>query len=151
LPQPRLSRAAKLATGTLRPSREAAPLAGERLAVPPAPPARLSPAAAAEWRGLAAVLTDAGTITAADCRALELLAATLATEAEARAVVAVEGFTVPTGDGGAKPHPAVRIMETARGQAAALLRDFGLTPRARASVDPAPAPAADDPAAEYFR
>ena len=80
-----------------------------------------------------------GTLTHADLRALELLADTLATAAEAQATVAQCGFTVPTADGGAKPHPAVRIMETARAQAKGLLADFGLTPRGRQGVDTKPA------------
>lgn len=88
---------------------------GGSVPTPPATASRSSRAAAG-WRGLAAVVTSAGTRTASDLRALQLLAVTLATEGEARETVEREGFTTATGDGGAKPHPAVQIMETARGQ-----------------------------------
>jgi P27 family predicted phage terminase small subunit len=151
MPNPGLSRATKALRGTLRAPSGAAPAAGERLTVPPPPPAGLGAEAAEEWRALAPVLVAAGTLAASDLRALRLLCETLATEAGARAVVGAEGFTVPTADGGQKPHPAVRIMETSRAQAAALLRDFGLTPRARGTVDAAPGPLGDDPAAAFFR
>jgi len=90
-----------------------------------------------------------GRLTGADLRALELLCETLASEGEARAVVAREGFTVPTADGGQKPHPAVRIMETARNQAHRLLADFGLTPKGRQAVDTTPPPDPDNPFAEF--
>ena len=55
------------------------------------PPARLSAGAAAEWRHLAPAATALGTLAEADLRAFELLAETLATEAEMRAVVEREG------------------------------------------------------------
>ena len=89
-----------------------------RLAEAPEPPAHLSPRAAAEWRLLAPAAAALGTLAGADLRAFELLAETLATEAAARAVVEAEGCAVPTAGGGAKPRPEVRVMETARMQAA---------------------------------
>jgi phage terminase small subunit len=55
------------------------------------PPARLSARAAAEWRHLVPAATALGTLAEADLRAFELLAETLATEAEMRAVVEREG------------------------------------------------------------
>ena len=72
------------------------------------------------------------------------------TEAEARAVVVAEGCAVPTSGNGLKPRPEVRVMETARVQAARLLADFGLTPKGRWGLDMAPARGAsaddlDDP------
>jgi P27 family predicted phage terminase small subunit len=89
-----------------------------------------------------------GTLTAADLRALEILAVTLAAEAEARDAISLEGLTIRTADGGRKPHPAVRIAETARAQAARLLGDFGLLPRGRQSLDPPPPP--PGPADKFF-
>lgn len=89
-----------------------------------------------------------GTLTQADLRAFELLAVTLAAEAEAREVIQREGLTVLTADGGRKPHPAVRIAETARAQAARLLSGFGLCPKGRQSLDPPPPP--PGPADRYF-
>ena len=105
------------------------------LAEAPAPPAHLSPRAAAEWRRLAPAAAALGALAGADLRGFELLCETLATEAEARAVVEAEGCAVPTAGGGAKPRPEVRVMETARVQAARLLAEFGLTPRGRRGLD----------------
>lgn len=119
----------------------------ERLNRAPSPPAHLSERAAGEWRGLAPVAVRLGTLTQADLRGFELLCVTLAAEAEARATLEREGMTTATGGGGLKPHPAVRMAETARAQAARLLADFGLTPRGRQSIDPPPPPPS---AAEKF-
>jgi phage terminase small subunit len=72
------------------------------------------------------------------------------TEAEARAVVVAEGCAVAAAASGLKPRPEVRVMETARVQAARLLADFGLTPKGRRRLAMAPARGAfadnpDDP------
>jgi len=78
-------------------------------------------------------------LTDATARSFELLVETLATERKARDLVEKAGITVSTGRGGVKPHPAVRTMETARVQAAALLRLFRLDPG-----NPAKTAAVDD-------
>ena len=67
-------------------------------------------------------------------------------EAEAPAVIEAEGCAVAAG-GGLKPRPEVRVMETARVQAARLLADFGMTPKGRRGLDMAPSDgaSADDP------
>ena len=109
-----------------------------RLDQAPEPPAHLSARAAAEWRRLAPVAAVLGTLTEADLRGFELLAETLATEAEARAVVQAEGCATTTAGGGAKSRPEVRVMETAGAQAARLLAEFGLTPKGRRGLDPPP-------------
>ncbi|BBK33770.1 P27 family predicted phage terminase small subunit [Stella humosa] len=110
-----------------------------RLEKAPAAPAHLSDRAKVEWRKLAPVAVALGTLTLADLRAFELLAETLATEREARDTITREGMSTPTGDGGLKPHPAVRIMEAARNQACRLLDTFGMTPRGRGNVERAAA------------
>src|ERR1039457_357742 len=92
--------------GTAREDRKPRRDFAARLARAPSPPAHLSERAAGEWQRLAPAAVGIGTLTAADLRAFELLAITLAAEAEAREVILREGLTVPTGDGGAKPHPA---------------------------------------------
>ena len=120
------------------------------LAEAPAPPADLSPRAAAEWRRLAPTAAALGTLAEADLRGFELLAGTLATEAEARAVVEREGHAVPTAGGGWKPRPEVRVMETARVQAARLLGEFGLTPRGRRGLD-LPRPRGEDDDDDFLR
>lgn len=148
----RVSDRVKTARGTARASRRKNVPAGERLTTVPRPPAGIAASAAAEWRALAPVLCDLGTLTAADLRALRLLCETLAAVAELAAVLAKEGHTVPAASGGVKGHPAAQALATARAQAHRLLADFGLTPRSRAAVDQAPdAEDDDDPAAVYFR
>lgn len=148
----RLSERAKSLRGTSRAGRRKAPSAGERLTVAPRLPAGLTAAAAAEWRTLAPVLVQLGTLTNADLRALRLLCELLASVGELEAVIRREGHTIEASSGGRKGHPAAQALATARTQAHRLLADFGLTPRARAAVDQAPdAVDDDDPAAEYFR
>ena len=109
-----------------------------RLDQAPDPPSHLGERAAAEWRRLAPVAAALGTLTEADLRGFELLCETLATEAEARAVIQAEGCATTTAGGGAKSRPEVRVMETARAQAARLLAEFGLMPKGRRGLDPPP-------------
>ena len=93
------------------------------------PPAHLTPFALEEWRRLAPLARRARTLTATTARSFEILVETLATERKARELVERNGITIRTGaPGGAKPHPAVRTMETARMQAAGLLHLFKLDP-----------------------
>jgi P27 family predicted phage terminase small subunit len=115
-----------------------------RLSEVPDPPPALSDRAAAEWRELAPVTVWLGTLGSGDLRGFALLCETLATESEAHADVAARGFSIATTDGGLKGNPAVRVMETARAQAARLLEAFALTPRGRQAIDTVPltAPAA---------
>jgi P27 family predicted phage terminase small subunit len=106
-----------------------------RLTRTPAPPTSLSPRAAQFWKRLVPLCVRLKTVRTADMPALELLAAVLATEAEARERLDREGMTTSTGAGGLKPHPCLRVAETARNQALALLDRFGLTPRSRKAID----------------
>jgi P27 family predicted phage terminase small subunit len=106
-----------------------------RLTKPPDPPAHISERAATQWRRVAQLCVRLKTVREADLPALELLVNALATEQEARALLDKEGITVNTGAGGVKPHPAVRMAETARAQAIALLDRFGLNPRSRRGID----------------
>ncbi len=148
----RLSERTKAVRGTTRPSRRKAPAAGERLTKAPNAPDSLSPAAASEWAVLAPILVELGTLTRADLRALELLCELLASVGELEEVIRREGHTIEAASGGRKGHPAAQALATARTQAHRLLADFGLTPRARASVDQAPDVAEDDdPDERFFR
>lgn len=105
----------------------------------PSPPATLSPRARGEWDRLAPIAHQAGTLMARSAKAFEILCEVLATERQAREVVADEGITVKTGKNGVKPHPAVRVMEQARAQAAAMMKAFRLEPPKTAGGDPPPA------------
>jgi P27 family predicted phage terminase small subunit len=150
MPNPRKSTRLKVVTGTDRAARKPARDPAVRLDKCPSVPATISDDAKPEWKRLAPIAHRLGTLAEADLRAFELLCETLATERQARAEVASAGMTTATADGGLKPHPAVRIMETARAQAAALLANFGLTPRGRQSVNPAPLPSQNDVAEKYL-
>ena len=139
----------KLISGTSRRDRLPRSDPSLRLTEPPPPPSHLSERAAAEWNRLAQELVAAGVLTGGDLRSLELLAETLALEAEMRTLIAAEGATIPSasGDGGRKGHPALKIATDARAQAIRLLEGFGMTPSSRQRVDrgaPA-APCADSP------
>ncbi len=98
------------------------------------PPEHLSEAAKTEWIGLFPAIVATQTATFADLRAVELLAETLATTRTLQDLLSRDGMTVPTGADGIKPHPCLRSVETARGQAAKLLEAFGLVPKARAGA-----------------
>lgn len=94
----------------------------------PSPPAGLSTFARAEWNRLAPIAHRLGTLTDRTARSFEMLVEVLATERQARDLVADAGMTVKTGRDGIKPHPAVRTMELARAQATLLLKAFRLEP-----------------------
>jgi P27 family predicted phage terminase small subunit len=148
MPAHRKSSTSKHVTRTTRRDRQPRRDFARRLNRAPVPPESLSQGAKAEWERLAPAAVGIGALTAADLRAFELLCVTLATEAEARAVIDREGLTIVAGTGGRKAHPAVRLAETARAQAAQLLTAFGLTPRGRQSIDPPPPP--PSPADKFF-
>jgi P27 family predicted phage terminase small subunit len=131
-------------------ARRGAKPAGARLDELPDPPGHLSELAAAEWWRVGAVAVEVGTLTRADLRGLELLAETLATEREARELLAREGTTIEAGSGGRKAHPAVGMMAQARAQAHRLLHDFALLPRARSYVSPVAESRPHDPAERFF-
>lgn len=113
-------------------------MTGQRTGRRPAPPASLSTRAREEWRRLATIAHAAGTLTARSAKSFEILCEVLATERQARELVATEGITVKTGRDGVKPHPAVRTMETARAHAAVLMKAFRLEP-AKATPGATPA------------
>jgi P27 family predicted phage terminase small subunit len=130
---------AKLRTNTLRKGRGPKADMAARLfrAVPP--PANMSERAKAEWKRLMPVVIALGTMSRCDLRAFQLLCETLATATEAAELVAKQGMTIPTGSGGRKAHPALRVLADARRHAGTQLESFGLTPKGRQSVDVLPA------------
>jgi P27 family predicted phage terminase small subunit len=135
MPAPKKPSHMKVIAGTDRADRRPKQRVGDRLLSSPPPPKYLSRGAKTQWRRVVPAIFRLGVLTEADVTALALLSETLATAEEARVIVDREGFAVSTADGGAKPHPAARIMETARSQVLQLFDRFGLSPRARQSVD----------------
>lgn len=136
----RITDSRKNVRGTLRPSRTFSTATPTRLTKTPPPPPTMSDRGVSEWARLAPQLVSGGTLTAADLRALELLCECLATADELATIVRKDGAAVPTSGGGVKGHPALSALAQARAQAAALLAQFGLTPRSRAGVEQAPEP-----------
>jgi P27 family predicted phage terminase small subunit len=141
--------------GTVRKDRMQKPTALDRLRNAPPAPAHLSERARVEWKALARVCIELGVLTSADLRALELLAEILATESELREIMKTDGLTIPGAGGNSKAHPACKLLETTRNQAARMLSDFGLTPKGRVGVDMKPPPSlningANDIERRYF-
>ena len=134
----RLSTVTKAVRGTARPDRAPKPDAATPYSAVPRAPKHLSERAQCEWKRLAPAAVALGTFRTTDERAFGLLCEVLAREAEARETIEREGYTVPTADGGKKPHPAVRVAEMATAQATRLFAEFGLTPRARQGVAETP-------------
>lgn len=148
----RTSNQRKTVLATVRTGRQRQPSGADRLTTPPAPPKDMGEAAKLEWKGLAADLVAAGTLAASDLRALRLLSEVLAQIGVLEDALAREGLTIIGSTGAPKAHPAIAGLAQARAMAHRLLTDFGMVPRARASVDALPDVDADaDPAAQYFR
>src|SRR6202171_232631 len=134
----RLSNDQKHVRGTVRDDRKPKRTAMERLRTPPRAPRYLSDAAKAEGSVLARAPTEIGVLTLADLRALELLCEILATESELRVLLKTDGMTIAGAGNNSKSHPACKLLESTRNQAARMLGDFGLTPRGRQGVDVRP-------------
>lgn len=147
---PHKSNATKALAGTLRADRLKG-IAAEQLDTAPPPPDSLSSRAAVEWERVAPLVVSLGLLTASDLRAFELLAETLATEAQLRETLDREGLTISTGTGGSKAHPALRALSDARAQAARLLDAFGLSPRGRQAIDAPPPLPAENPYAAFVK
>lgn len=137
---------------THRPSRDRQGLeAGARLTEVPEPPENLFAGAAEHWRELAPLLVGLELLTAADLPALKLTCKTLATVDALESCIQSEGFTIEAATGGRKAHPALKALETQRNAAARLLSDFGLSPKSRKFVSPAPERRADNPFTKLAR
>lgn len=142
----KLPRNRKQLNGTDRPDKDRRGVPpGDALKEAPPPPSSLSEHAHTAWEVLASELVDLGVLTTADLTALALLCATQATASELEQTIREEGFTVPTGQGGKKAHPALKSLESTRNAAARLLCEFGLTPKSRKYVEKAPKSGGYDP------
>jgi P27 family predicted phage terminase small subunit len=136
----RKSATRKKLTGTARADRKPRVDFATRLKRLPTPPASLTPAARRFWKLHGNAAVGLGTLTRGDLPLLGLLSETLLVEADARAAVAAEGYTVVGGSGGAKGHPAATIASTARSQAFAMMQGLGLSSRARLGLGQASEP-----------
>jgi P27 family predicted phage terminase small subunit len=146
----KLPRDRKQLTGTYRADKDRQGVKpGEALKEAPPPPESLSEIACAAWVVLADETVALGVLISADLPMLALLAETSATVSELESVIRAEGFTVETGAGGKKAHPALKALETTRGAVTRLLKEFGLSPLSRKFVEKAPKPV--DPDENGFR
>jgi P27 family predicted phage terminase small subunit len=149
--RPRKPESGKKLSGTSRQDRKIKPApVGDRL-LPETlkPPKTLSRSARAEWKVLAPRVAALGLLTTTTVRTFQLLCETLGTIREAEALVAKDGFTILTKDGGQKKNPTVSIMETARAQARQLFAEFGLSPRSRQNVATASPLSSTNPFAKF--
>jgi P27 family predicted phage terminase small subunit len=135
----KLPQSRKQLIGTYRPDKDGKGIQpGEALKDAPPPPETLSEIACAAWDVLAAETVALGVLTTADLPMLSLLCETSATVSELEQTIRKEGFTVSTGAGGQKAHPALKALETTRGAVTRLLKEFGLSPLSRKFVEKAP-------------
>jgi P27 family predicted phage terminase small subunit len=136
----------KQLTGTHRPDKDRRGVQpGEALRESPPPPEGMSDRACIAWEAIAHELVELGVLTTADLTALALLCETQATASELEETIQKEGFTLSTGSGGKKAHPALKSLESTRNCAARLLAEFGLTPKSRKFVEKAPGPGPKNP------
>ena len=94
-------------------------------------PKTITGEAAAAWKRFAGLLP---TVTEADAPALQLLAETWAERAEAQEQIKKQGQIVKMPNGWPGPNPYLPIRTKADQQITRLLREFGLTPAARAKI-----------------
>lgn len=135
----KLPESRKQLSGTYRPDKDGKGIRpGQALKEVPPPPEPLSERACTAWNQLAAETVALGVLTTADMPMLTLLAETSATVSELEHTIREEGFTVATGAGGQKAHPALKALETTRGAVTRLLKEFGLSPLSRKFVEKAP-------------
>lgn len=138
-----MSRHANLTTKALRGTDRAdrnRHVTSERLTEVPPAPTHLSGRAQQEWDGLAVAAVGMGVLSRADLRALELLATTLASVSILEEQIARDGMLITSSTGAIKANPAARLLESTRTAAMQLLGAFGLTPKGRQAVEPAPTP-----------
>lgn len=135
----KLPQSRKQLSGTYRPDKDGKGVTpGSALKEAPPPPEAMSERAQTVWKDLAAETVALGVLTSADLPMLALLAETSATVSELEDTIRSEGFTVETGAGGKKAHPALKALETTRGAVTRLLKEFGLSPLSRKFVEKAP-------------
>ena len=120
----------------------------------PDPPPWLPPTAAPHFERIAAVAGKLGVLSTLDGEAVAMAAVALAEYLEADAAIRQARSTVllrQTRNGtSAYPHPSVAIRADAWRRLRDALRDLGLSPVARASVDLLQQPSEPDPAEKYF-
>lgn len=106
----------------------------ERLVRPPTAPKHLGELAKKIWRQKAKLLIQLELLTIGDLASLEGYCVAHERAIDAEAIVAVEGRTVRSIEGGLKRHPELVTAEKARADMRRYEQEFGLTPSARARM-----------------
>ena len=96
----------------------------------PKPPIWLSKEAKIEWKRVAPILVERGTLTEGDLGMLESYCTAVGTIRAGQALINAEGLTV-IGPQGVKRHPAVGIVNSAQTTARQAANELGLTPVSR--------------------
>lgn len=155
--RPRKPAAQKKAQGTYRKDRDQSLVLNEGI---PDPPGYLSPAAQNHWDRMVAITKAARTLTPADGDALAMLCLAFEEYRAADIIVRDEGeicrtmHTTKDGreyEGGPYQHPAVGIRNNAWKKIVRLLREFGLTPSARAGMKMTASAQEENPIAEMLQ
>lgn len=129
--RPRKPRSVKEAQGTYRPDRDMSISLGEGV---PEPPSYLSDQALIHWDRMVQAAQKVRVLTEADGDALAMLCVAFEEYKAADIIVRDEGEICESDKGGKYQHPAVGIRSNAWKKIVRMLREFGLTPSARAGM-----------------
>jgi P27 family predicted phage terminase small subunit len=155
--RPRKPTEVKIAQGTNRPDRDMSIKMNEGI---PDPPGYLSPQALIHWDRMVAACRKVRTLTEADGDALAMLCLAFEEYRTADIIVRDEGEICrvkhvskagEVSEGGAYQHPAVGIRTNAWKKIVKMLREFGLTPSARAGMKMAAHEKEENPIAEALK
>jgi P27 family predicted phage terminase small subunit len=155
--RPRKPTEVKIAQGTNRPDRDMSIKMNEGI---PDPPGYMSAQALIHWDRCVAACRKVRTLTEADGDALAMLCVSFEEWKAADIIVRDEGEICRvqhtskkgvTSEGGAYQHPAVGIRTNAWKKIVKMLREFGLTPSARAGMKMAAHEKEENPIAEALK
>lgn len=146
--RPRKPKAVKQAQGTYRKDRDQELRLAEGI---PQPPGYLSPQALVHWDRMIEITRDARTLTKADGDGIAMLCVAFEEWKAADIIVRDEGEVVTSDKGGVYQHPAVGIRTNAWKKIVRMLREFGLTPAARAGMKMAAGAQEENPIAAALK
>lgn len=146
--RPRKPRSLKEDQGTYRPDRD---LSIDVASGVPDPPSYLSEQALTHWDRMVQAAQKVRVLTEADGDALAMLCVAFEEYKAADIIVRDEGEICESNKGGKYQHPAVGIRSNAWKKIVRMLREFGLTPSARAGMKMAAHGEEENPISAAFR
>lgn len=146
--RPRKPDSVKKAQGTYRADRDMSIDVQQGI---PEPPGYLSPQALTHWDRMVRAAQHVRTLTEADGDALAMLCTAFEEWRSADIIVRDEGEICTGEKGGSYQHPAVGIRTNAWKKIVRMLREFGLTPSARAGMKMAAHAKEENPIADALR